>query len=619
MATDLKKLENRLWKAADNLRANSTLSSFEYSTPVLGLIFLRYAWHRFIPLHEKMEKETSSRVTIGPEHYKAKGVLYLPKEARYDYLLQLPENEDIGQKVNEAMEAIERENPELADVLPKEYKRFDDPVLKDLLKNFSNVGTDVEGDVFGQIYEYFLGQFAMNEGQKGGEFFTPTSIVKLIVEVLEPYGGKILDPACGSGGMFVQSQKFRQRHKNDGQDHARTLHATSRQENLSIYGQENKDNTVRLCKMNLAVHGLEGDIKAGNTYYENLHDCVGRFDYVMANPPFNVSGVDKEAIEGDPRYPFGIPNTDNANYLWMQEFYSALKDPSSGAGQGGRAGFVMANSAADARHSEQAIRKQMIEEGVVDVIISIGSNFFYTVTLPCTLWFFDKSKKQLREVDIESVRTLHATSRQAENKDNAQESIPIRGSNTVLFIDARNIYRQIDRAHRDFTDRQLDFIANIVRRYRGEELDSVQDADIVRTPRILGASQQAADDDIPKAAEEGKEYEAGPNTGKDDESVRTYHGTSKQVTELDNMHELFEGSQYRDIPGLCKVATIEEIEAQGWSLNPGRYVGIAEREEDEVDFQVRLEELYEELELLNAEADSLENQITENIQSILNQ
>ncbi|MDZ7694024.1 MAG: class I SAM-dependent DNA methyltransferase [Balneolaceae bacterium] len=482
MSTNLNKLEKRLWQAADNLRANSTLSSFEYSTPVLGLIFLRYAWHRFKPMHEKMEKETSSRVTIGPEHYKAEGVLYLPEDARYDYLLELPESEDIGQKVNEAMEAIERENPELADVLPKEYKRFDDPVLKDLLKNFSNVGTDVEGDVFGQIYEYFLGQFAMNEGQKGGEFFTPTSIVKLIVEVLEPYGGKILDPACGSGGMFVQSQKFRQRHKKMGRS-VRTRHGVSQRENLSIYGQENKENTVRLCKMNLAVHGLEGDIKAGNTYYENLHDCLGRFDYVMANPPFNVSGVDKEAIEGDERYPFGIPSTDNANYLWMQEFYSALNDR-------GRAGFVMANSAADARHSEQEIRKQMINEGVVDVIISIGSNFFYTVTLPCTLWFFDKGKQDLPEIDIESVRTRHGVSRQNEDEAKNEEDsskrtyhgTPRQGSNTVLFIDARNIYRQIDRAHRDFTDRQLDFIANIVRRYRGEELDSVQANNCTDTP-----------------------------------------------------------------------------------------------------------------------------------------
>jgi len=518
------------------------------------------------------------------------------------------------------MEAIEQANHELADVLPKEYKRFDDPVLKDLLKNFSNVGTDVEGDVFGQIYEYFLGQFAMKEGQKGGEFFTPTSIVKLIVEVLEPYGRKILDPACGSGGMFVQSEKFRQRHRKNGDDEDGTVGTRltasqqSPRQNLSIYGQENKENTVRLCKMNLAVHGLEGDIRAGNTYYENLHDCVGRFDYVMANPPFNVSGVDKEAIEGDPRYPYGIPSTDNANYLWMQEFYSALKEPNEGSAQGGRAGFVMANSAADARHSEKEIRRQMIEEGVVDVIISMDSNFFYTVTLPCTLWFLDKRKKELPEIDIESVRTRLIAPQRGEddNRDNKDNSVrtsqqdeerkdnhmAIRGSNTVLFIDARNIYRQIDRAHRDFTDRQLDFIANIVRRYRGEELDSVS------VGSRLIASQQ--DGELSKAAEESISY------GRDESRP-----DSSNISQPENIDDLFPGGYYRDIPGLCKVATIEEIEERGWSLNPGRYVGIAEREEDDVDFQVRLEELYEELELLNAEAGSLENKISENIQSIL--
>ncbi|HKK44368.1 MAG TPA: class I SAM-dependent DNA methyltransferase [Balneolaceae bacterium] len=538
MATTVKQLEDRLWQTADKLRANSTLSSYEYSTPVLGLIFLRYAWHRFKPLHQELEKQATGRRTIGPKDYKARNVLYLPQEARYDYLLQLPESEDIGQKVNEAMEAIERDNPELSDVLPKEYKRFDDSMLKDLLKNFSNIGTDVEGDMFGQIYEYFLGKFAMSEGQKGGEFFTPTSIVKLIVEVIEPYGGKILDPACGSGGMFVQSEKFRQRHRDDAGDF------------LSIYGQENKEATVRLCKMNLAVHGLEGDIKPGNTYYENLHNCVGRFDYVMANPPFNVSGVDKEAIEGDKRYPFGIPSTDNANYLWMQEFFSALKDPSTISGQGGRAGFVMANSAADARHSEQEIRRKMIEEGVVDVIISIGSNFFYTVTLPCTLWFLDKSK------------------------------IGTDRENEVLFIDARNIYRQLDRAHRDFTPEQIEFISGIVRRYRGEEQVHFN-----------------------VAAEPDTEYET--------------NGSS--VTQPEDMDELFPNGEYQDIPGLCKVATVEEIKDQGWSLNPGRYVGVAEREEDDVDFKMRLEELYEELELLNTEADSLEEQISKNLSSILNQ
>ncbi len=592
MANNLKKLENRLWKAADNLRANSKLSSFEYSNPVLGLIFLRYAWHRFKPLHKKLEGKSSGRRTIGPDDYKAEGVLYLPEKARYDFLLQLPENEDIGKKVNEAMEAIENVNPELADVLPKEYKRFDDSVLKDLLKNFSNIGMDVQGDVFGQIYEYFLGKFAMSEGQKGGEFFTPTTLVKLIVEVLEPYGGKILDPACGSGGMFVQSEKFRKRYRgNDNSTEAINHVPTSAKAKnvLSIHGQENKENTVRLCKMNLAVHGLEGDIKAGNTYYQNLHDCVGRFDYVMANPPFNVSGVDKEAIKGDPRYPFGIPKTDNANYLWIQEFYSALNE-------GGRAGFVMANSAADARHSELEIRKQIIEDGAADVIISIGSNFFYTVTLPCTLWFFDKEKQQLSEMDMESVRTRLIASPQAGDEDKAVD-ILTRGSNTVLFIDARNIYRQIDRAHRDFTDDQLDFIANIVRLYRGEEKDSVQKDKNVRT-RLIASPQ---DGETAKAAENGKEYSA----------------NGSNITQPDDMDSLFPNSQYRDIPGLCKVANLAEIEEQGYSLNPGRYVGVAEREEDGVDFKVRLEELHDELELLNAEAENLESEISKNIQEML--
>jgi type I restriction enzyme M protein len=349
--------------------------------------------------------------------------------------------------------------------------------------------------------------------------------------------------------------------------------------------------------MNLAVHGLEGDIKAGNTYYENQHDCVGRFDYVMANPPFNVSGVDKEAIEGDRRYPFGIPSTDNANYLWIQEFYSALNE-------NGRAGFVMANSAADARHSEQEIRKKLIEEGVVDVIISIGSNFFYTVTLPCTLWFLDKGKQQLPEVDIEAVRPRLIAAQQAQDKENGKEAT--RGRNTVLFIDARNIYRQIDRAHRDFNDAQLDFIANIVRLYRGEELDSVR-GNGVRTRFIASPQSEAGNGELAKAAEDAIEYDA----------VGPYHGTSQQVNQPDNMHELFPDNRYRDIPGLCKVATIEEFKEQGWSLNPGRYVGVAEREEDDVDFKVRLEELYEELELLNIESKDLEEQISTSIQKIL--
>ncbi|MBE0522378.1 MAG: N-6 DNA methylase, partial [Candidatus Methanoperedenaceae archaeon] len=316
---------------------------------------------------------------------------------------------------------------------------------------------DIEGDAFGKIYEYFLGKFAMSEGQKGGEFFTPTSIVKLIVEIIEPYHGRIYDPACGSGGMFVQSARFVKNHKkNPGAE-------------ISVYGEEKTTETVRLCKMNLAVHGLSGDIREGNTYYEDIHKSVGRFSFVMANPPFNVDRVDKERIKDDPRFPFGIPKPDNANYLWIQVFYSALNES-------GRAGFIMANSASDARGSEQDIRKGLIEAGAVDVMVAVGSNFFYTVTLPCTLWFLDKGKK---------------------NTDRSYK---------ILFIDARHIYRQIDRAHRDFLPDQLELLANIVRLYRGEELE-----------------------------------------------------TTNGSTEM--LKEKFPDGEYTDIPGMCRVATLSEIEA----------------------------------------------------------
>ncbi len=353
----------------------------------------------------------------------------------------------------------------------------------------------------------------MTEGQKGGEFYTPTSIVKLIVEIIEPFHGRIFDPACGSGGMFVQSARFIEEHK------ARAMGE------ISVYGQERVAETVRLGKMNLTVHGLAGDIRQGNTYYEDLHNSPGKFDFVMANPPFNVDRVDKERLKDDPRFPFGMPRTDNANYLWIQIFYSALNDT-------GRAGFVMANSASDARASELEIRKKLIEARVVDVMVAIGSNFFYTVTLPCTLWFLDRDKQGTERED------------------------------TVLFIDARHIYRQLDRAHRDFTPEQIEFLANIVRLYRGEEPENRHDS-------------------------------------------------------AEMLAEKFPDGQYQDVPGLCKVATIEVIEAQGWSLNPGRYVGVAAREEDDFDFFERLEELNEELEVLNSEARELEERIAENVTAIM--
>jgi len=516
MAGNHTDLEKRLWESADALRANSELKSSEYSVPVLGLIFLRFADAKFAQAQTELEahaQQAGGRKGIGKADYQARGILYLPEMARYSYLQHLKEGEDIGKAVNDAMKAIEAENESLSDVLPKDYKRLNNDTLIALLKGFAAIPMDIEGDAFGKIYEYFLGKFAMSEGQKGGEFFTPPSLVKLIVEILEPFHGYILDPACGSGGMFVQSARFVENHR-------RNPNAE-----IAIYGQEKTAETVRLCKMNLAVHGLSGDIQAANTYYENVHDCRGRFDFVLANPPFNVSGIDKEKIKDDPRYRLGLPTTDNGNYIWIQEFYSALNSQ-------GRAGFVMANSAADARGTEMEIRQKLIKLQVVDVMIAIGSNFFYTVTLPCTLWFFDKGK--------------YGAPR----------------GNTVLFIDARHIFTQVDRAHREFTDEQLEFLANIVRLYRGE-------------------------------------------------APETANGSAAQL------QAAFPAGHYADVPGLCKAATLAEIEAQGWSLNPGRYVGVAEREADEFDFKERLEELNEELEALNAEARVLEGRIAENVAMLL--
>lgn len=507
-------IEARLWDAANELRANSRLKASEYSTPVLGLVFLRYADHRFHAAHGEVAGGGSARRAIGPADYQARGVLYVPDEARFRRLVELPEGDNAGAAVNASMRAIEEANPGLKDVLPKTYNRFDNALLAELLKTMNSVPMEVEGDVFGKIYEYFLGKFAMSEGQKGGEFFTPTAIVRLIVGVIEPYGGRIFDPACGSGGMFVQSARF-------VAEHRRGRHAA-----LSVFGQERVAETVRLAKMNLAVHGLEGDIRQGNSYYEDLHRSPGRFDFVMANPPFNVSKVDKERLKDDARFTMGLPRADNANYLWIQAFASALAD-------GGRAGFVMANSAADAGHSELEIRRRLIESGVVDAIVAVGPNFFYTVTLPCTLWFLDKRKS--------------GTEREGR----------------VLFVDAREIYHQIDRAHRDWTEAQVELLANIARLYRGE-----------------------APEDLHESAEILAE-------------------------------QFGEEPAYRDVPGLCKSATLAEIEDQGWSLNPGRYVGVAGREAEDVDFKGRLRELHDELERLNREGRELEEKITENVALLL--
>ena len=518
MSTTQNRIEGRLWSMADELRANSRLRASEYSTPVLGLIFLRYADHKFARAEQEIREAASTgsrraRITDQSAAYHARGIFYLPEKARFQYLLNLPESEDIAQAINDAMRAIEEANNGLEGVLPKTYNRLERSVLIELIRTMSQIPMDLEGDVFGKIYEYFLGNFALAEGARGGEFFTPTSLVKLIVEILQPFEGRILDPACGSGGMFVQSAEFIHNHQQNGNGQ------------ISIYGTERVAETIRLCKMNLAVHGLEGEIRQANSYYEDPHHCVEKFDFVMANPPFNVDRVDRERLRDDPRFPFGMPRVDNANYLWIQLFFSAL-NPS------GRAGFVMANSAADARSSELEIRKQIIESRAVDVMVSVSPNFFYTVTLPCTLWFFDKSKGEGERAD------------------------------KVLFIDARHIYQQVDRAHREFTPQQIEFLSNIARLYRGE-------------------------------------------------SVENQHNSMELMTDP------FPDGEYVDVPGLCKVAAVADIEAQGWSLNPGRYVGVAKREEDTFDFAERLGELNEELEILNAEARGLEERISKGVMLIL--
>ncbi len=511
----IKDLENRLWEAADHMRANSALRLNEFAEPVLGLIFLKFAGVKFSKIEKEIAEERKTKTKsysgasvarerpISSADYHARGTLFVPEEARFSYLIELPEGTDMGRAVNDAMKEIESENKELAGILPKSFQKLDNRSLIALLKNFNQIPDDIEGDAFGRIYEYFLGKFAIADGSGGGEFFTPTSIVKLIVEILEPYKGYIYDPACGSGGMFVQSVEFIKRHFENGKK------ARASRE-VSIYGQEKTDQTVRIAKMNLAIHGLSGDIRQGNTYYEDLHRSVGKFDFAMANPPFNVNGIDKERIKDDPRFPYGIPRNDNGNYLWIQIFLSALKNT-------GRAGFVMANSASDAGHSEKEIRTKIVGDDLVDVMVAVGPNMFYNVTLPVTLWFLDKRKKK--------------TDRKGR----------------VLFIDARNIYNQIDRAHRDWTEEQIEQIADIVRAYRGE------------------------------------------------------HGAE----------------EYKDVKGLCKAATLDEIRAAGYSLNPGRYVGTAvSGAVSDADFETIMHGLNTEFQKLTDEAHDLEKKIAVNFKKL---
>ena len=517
MATDLQDFSRTLFAAADQLWTNSALRPDQYAQPVLALIALRQMEAKFEAVHTELAPKYKGRLKPNPADYQAKGAIFLPENARFSRLLALPGTADLGAELNDAMKAIADANPDLAGVLPHGYAGLPNDVLQELLRLLAPL--KIEGDAYGLIFEYFMGQFASSFMQKGGEYFTPASIVKLIVEIIEPYHGTIFDPACGSGGMFVHSAEFVRRH-----------HKSPSSE-ISICGVEKMSDTLRLCRMNLAVHGLSGDMREANTYYDDPHKLIGRFDFVMANPPFNQSEVDRaklvnDAGKVDARFPLGLPTVNNANYLWINLFYAALNPK-------GRAGFVMANSASDAGGSERELRKKLIETGAVDTMVAVGPNMFFTVTLPVTLWFLDKGKAKGPRAD------------------------------KVLFVDARHLFRQVSRAQRTFDPDHIEFLGNIVRLWRGEQIETVAGS--------------------------------GPR-----------------------MAEAFPEGTYRDVAGLCKITSRDEIETQDWSLNPGRYVGVAPgRPHDNEEFKEKLESLQEELEGLNVEAAQLQTLIAQNVAKVL--
>ena len=427
---NIEALEKRLWSSADNLRANSPYASNEYFLPVMGLIFLRHAYSRYLAVKDGIEaslpKRSSKTRPLTREDFSRKSAIFLRPKAQFEYLVNLPDSKDRSQAVINAMESIEEDYETLRGILPKsEYLELDNDVLGQLLRTFDDPALKkASGDIFGRIYEYFLTQFADQKAHDNGEFFTPVSLVQMIVNVIEPDHGKVLDPACGSGGMFVQSAHFIER-----------IHEIP-QERVTFYGQEKSPTTIRLAKMNLAVHGLEGNIQKGITYYEDHHEMLGEADFVMANPPFNVDEVDAGKVKNDPRLPFGLPGVNkkkavsNGNYLWISYFYSYLNEQ-------GRSGFVMSSQASGAGRDEAKVRRKIVETGHVDVMIAIRSNFFYTRSVPCELWFFDKNKPE-------------------DKRDK------------VLMLDARNVYRQVTRKIYDFSPEQMKNLTSIVWLYRGQ-------------------------------------------------------------------------------------------------------------------------------------------------------
>ena len=602
---DIRKLENELWESADLLRAGSKLTSNQYCMPVLGLIFLRYAYSRFKLVEAEILKRRPARngrvLPVEASDFVAKSALYLPKEAQYDYLVNLPADitsaglkskdghpmNSLGEVVNNAMQLVEDQSEQLTGVLPKDYTIFNDELLAELLRIFNNSALDdVGGDIIGRIYEYFLNKFAKSTAQDDGVFFTPKSLVKMLVNIIEPTSGVLLDPACGSGGMFVQSGDF--------------VNSTGMNANstMTFYGQEKVEYNAKLCLMNMAVHGLTGVIKSGdeaNTFYHDAHNLNGCCNYVMANPPFNVDKVKAESCENAGRLPFGMPSVNknkevsNGNYLWISYFYSYLNES-------GRAGFVMASSATDSQGKDKDIRESLIKTGHVDVMVSVGNNFFYTKSLPCSLWFFNKAKT-----------------------DNIKDK--------VLFIDARNYYTVVDRTLNEWSDWQLKNLNAIVWLYRGET-DKYK-ALLNEYQALLGSDVSFADK-VKELSGELKALRAEAKTAlenanrKDKKKTQTDYDkkiadlTEKLTTakEANWLYEKFGDGQYKDILGLCKIASISEIEEKGWSLTPGAYVGVAPIEDDGINFEDRMAEIHRELLSLQAESNDLMDTISQNLKEL---
>lgn len=539
----IKKLEADLWESADLLRQGSKLTSQQYCMPVLGLLFLRYAYSRFKRVEAEILKDRPARngrvLPVEASDFAEKSALFLPQQAQYSWLVNLPDNiaaahiateqgrvlNSLGEVVNHAMELVEAQSSQLKGVLPQEYTIFSDELLAELLRIFNNDALDqVGGDVIGRIYEYFLSKFAPAVASDDGVFFTPKSLVKMIVNVIEPTSGTLLDCACGSGGMFVQSGDFV------------NAQGMSANKAMTFFGQEKVEYNAKLCLMNMAVHGLTGVIKSGdeaNTFYHDAHNLAGCCDYVMANPPFNVDKVKAEAAQNAGRLPFGLPAVNdsgefgNANYLWISYFYAYLNEH-------GRAGFVMASSATDSQRKDRDIREQLVRTGHVDVMISVGNNFFYTKSLPCSLWFFDKGK-------------------------------PAELQDKVLFIDARNYFTVVDRTLNEWSEWQLQNLAAIVWLYRGEvdkyktllrEYHAVLgDRPFAETAAALEEQIKALRAEAKAAVDAAAKREKKGIQARYDEQIAVLEETLTTAKEACWLYEKFGEGVYADVLGLCKLAS----------------------------------------------------------------